>query len=148
MDDNTSRARQDDTYYEYYPLDTDAGHVLLAEDHEVVVNPQTGWFALVNWERRQFVTDCSFTAQECVVLMALLDAWPSYVPMDKLRRQADPAHEQQESEPGVPHPSPHGAHRLPGAPASPWPECHPCWRAGLASGPFPGAEQRGAGRPP
>ncbi len=106
MDGNTSGTHSENEHYEYYPLDTNAGHSLLAEDHEIVVNPQTGRFILVNWERRQFVTDCPFTAQECAVLMILSDAWPSYVPTDQLLTGLlacpDPAHEQQESGHGVP----------------------------------------------
>jgi len=100
MNSTTNRTHSENEQYEYYPLDTNAGYALLAEDHEIVVNPQTGQVTLVNWERRHFVTDCLFTVQECTVLMALLDAWSSYMPTDQLlrelRKQAGPTHEQQE----------------------------------------------------
>ncbi len=100
MNSTTNRTHSENEQYEYYPLDTNAGYALLAEDHEIVVNPQTGQVTLVNWERRHFVTDCLFTVQECAVLMALLDAWSSYMPTDQLlrelRKQAGPTHEQQE----------------------------------------------------
>jgi hypothetical protein len=80
---------------DYIPTDTGVGYTLLAEDHEIVVAPQSGQVTLVNWERRRFVTDCLFTAQECAVFLLLLEAWPTYAPieslLDALPRQADPA---------------------------------------------------------
>jgi hypothetical protein len=80
---------------DYIPTDTGVGYTLLAEDHELVVAPQSGQVTLVNWERRRFVTDCFFTAQECAVFLILLEAWPTYAPieslLDALPRQADPA---------------------------------------------------------
>lgn len=80
---------------DYIPTDTGVGYTLLAEDHEIVVAPQSGQVTLVNWERRRFVTDCLLSAQECAVFLLLLEAWPTYAPieslLDSLPRQADPA---------------------------------------------------------
>jgi hypothetical protein len=80
---------------DYIPIDTGEGYTLLAEDHEIVVAPQSGQVTLVNWERRRFVTDCLLSAQECAVFLLLLEAWPTYAPieslLDALPRQADPA---------------------------------------------------------
>jgi hypothetical protein len=85
MDESiTSIPHAEHEQYDYYPLDTSAGYVLLADDHELVVTPQTGQITLVNWERRRFVTDCFFTAQEYAILLLLLEAWPTYAPTERL----------------------------------------------------------------
>ena len=39
---------------DYIPTDTGVGYTLLAEDHELVVAPQSGQVTLVNWERRRY----------------------------------------------------------------------------------------------
>jgi hypothetical protein len=97
MNSNVSIPHPKNDQYEYYPLDTNTGYALLAEDHEIVVIPESGQVILVNWERRHLVMDCLFPTQECAVLMTLLDAWPSYVPTDELLTgvRSSPAYQQQ-----------------------------------------------------
>lgn len=82
---NTNTIRtMDDERYEYCPLDTSVGHALLPPEHELVMNKVSGKVTLVDWERRRFVSDSSFTDEELPLILTLLNDWPSYVPYEKM----------------------------------------------------------------
>jgi hypothetical protein len=59
---------------------------LLPEEHELVVNVQTGHFLVLNWEQdsRYLVCDGLFIGSELSLMLALLNAWPSMVENHKL----------------------------------------------------------------
>ncbi len=84
MDSTHSIPNHDPGRYEYYPLETSAGHALLPHDHELVVNKVSGKVTQVDWERRRFVADSSFTDEELPLIMTLLNDWPSHVPYEKM----------------------------------------------------------------
>ncbi len=128
MNSSSSITQPENEYYDYYPLDTNAGHALLAEDHEFVVNPQTG---RSSWSigsgdtssRNVLVQDRSCGAPDPV-------GWPSMCPRTicskgcgASRLGASPVGARAR---GPAQPPPNGARRLPGASASPQPGCHSC----------------------
>ncbi len=84
MDSTDSIRNLDGEQYEYYPLDTATGYALLPDEHELVVNKRSGKVTLVNWERRRFLAESSFTDQELPLVRTLLSDWPSYVPYEKI----------------------------------------------------------------
>jgi hypothetical protein len=69
-----------------FSLYLDYGNVaLLPDEHDLVLNVQTGQFALINWNVRYVVADGRFDpAGELPLAFILLDAWPSYVENIKL----------------------------------------------------------------
>ena len=76
--------------YDYFPLDVRDDIRLLADEHELVLNLATGQITLVDWEQRRFVTEATFTNEECRVLHTLLEAWPHYVPYARVLQAMHP----------------------------------------------------------
>ncbi len=72
--------------YSYFPLEMAGAPLesLLPDDSEIVVNHDSGQVVLVRWGYREFSTECSFTDQELPLILALLEAWPGYVPYEKM----------------------------------------------------------------
>ncbi len=68
-----------------FSLDIEATDIaLLADEHEIVVNVETGRFLLVNWDVRHVVADGVLSEAELPMMIALLNAWPSYIQNEKL----------------------------------------------------------------
>jgi hypothetical protein len=70
-----------------FPLYLHYGRVaLLPDEHDLVVNVQSGHFVLINWHVRYVVTDGQFTPSsgELSLMLTLLNDWPSFVPNRKL----------------------------------------------------------------
>ncbi len=59
-------------------------HMLLPDEHEIVVNMQTGHYMVVNWDGRYVAVDGRFHELELQLMLALLSAWPSYLPREKV----------------------------------------------------------------
>lgn len=76
--------------YDYFPLDVRDDIRLLPDEHELVLNHSRGQILLVNWERRRFVAEASFTREEGRVLATLLEAWPHYVPYERVLQVLHP----------------------------------------------------------
>ena len=83
-------ASRDADTYDSFPLDVRDDIRLLADDHELVLNLTTGQITLVDWERRRFVAEATFTNEECRVLHTLLEAWPHYVPYARVLQAMHP----------------------------------------------------------
>jgi len=64
-----------------FPLHLNYGKVaLLPDEHDLVVNVQSGHFTLINWSVRYVVTDGQFNPTgELPFMFSLLSAWPSFV---------------------------------------------------------------------
>ncbi len=78
------RDQDDKGHYAYYPLKTESGYDLLPTGYEMVVNKVSGRVTLLNWNRRRVVTECSFSDQELPLIIALLNAWPSFAPYEHM----------------------------------------------------------------
>ena len=57
---------------------------LLPDEHELVINSQTGHFLIVNWDTRYIVADGIFRDLELQLMLVVLRAWPSYIPTNKM----------------------------------------------------------------
>jgi len=57
---------------------------LLPDEHELIINTQTGHYIVVNWDVRYLCVDGVFSKGEQILAWVLLTAWPSYVPNEKL----------------------------------------------------------------
>ncbi len=62
----------------------ESGISLLPDEHELIVNGVTGHFMVVNWDVRHVVADGLFSEAELPMMIALLNAWPSYIQNEKL----------------------------------------------------------------
>ncbi len=62
----------------------ECGIALLPDEHEIVVNVETGYFLLVNWDVRHIVADGVFSEVELPMMLTLLHSWPSYIQNEKL----------------------------------------------------------------
>ena len=69
--------------FAYFPL-AEATVRVLPEQHSVVINQACGVIILVDWQRQHFLEQIGFTDQELILLMTLMNHWPSYVEYDKL----------------------------------------------------------------
>jgi hypothetical protein len=68
-----------------YALDIENPDInLLADEHEIVINTQTGHYTLINWDMRHVVTDGTFGPENQALMISLLEAWPTYVTIEKL----------------------------------------------------------------
>jgi hypothetical protein len=62
----------------------DVGLALLPEEHEIVINAESGHYTILNWDMRYLVADGFFSQEELRFMAVLLEQWPSYVPNDML----------------------------------------------------------------
>lgn len=76
--------------YDYFPLDVRDDIRLLPDEHELVLNRVACQCTLVDWERRHFVAEASFSEEEYRVMQTLLEAWPSYVPYERVLQVLHP----------------------------------------------------------
>lgn len=73
------------TNYRGFSLDIENPDInLLADENEIVINTQTGHYTLINWDMRHVVTDGTFGPEHQALVISLLEAWPTYIPMEKL----------------------------------------------------------------
>ena len=70
--------------YDYFPLDVREDIRLLPDEHELVLNRHTGQWTLIDWERRRFLAEASFTEEEGHVMQTLLESWPHYAPYERV----------------------------------------------------------------
>ena len=71
--------------YKHFSLEVAcAGIKILPDEHEIVLNTESGHYTILNWNMRYFVADGFFTQDELRFMLVLLDRWPSYVPNDTL----------------------------------------------------------------
>jgi hypothetical protein len=65
-----------------FPLYLNYGKVaLLPDEHDLIVNVQSGHFILINWNVRYVIGDGQFNPTgELPFVFSLLSAWPSFVP--------------------------------------------------------------------
>jgi hypothetical protein len=56
----------------------------LPDEHELVINMQTGHYVVINWDVRYACVDGVFSKEELALAWTLLTAWPSYVTNEKL----------------------------------------------------------------
>ena len=89
MPPSESSSTDEDTY-DYFPLDVRDDIRLLPDEQELVMNPTTGQFTLVDWEHWYFLAEASFTLEECRVMQILLEAWPHYVPYERVLQVLHP----------------------------------------------------------
>ncbi len=61
-----------------------AGIALLPDKHEIVLDTQTGYYAILNVDTRSLATDGTFSLDELRFMLILLEKWPSYVPSEKI----------------------------------------------------------------
>ena len=80
----------DEDLYDYFPLDVRDDIRLLPDEQELVMNPTTGQFTLVDWEQWRFIAEASFTLEECRVMQTLLEGWPQYVPYERVLQVLHP----------------------------------------------------------
>lgn len=72
-------------HYQGFTLDIENPDInLLADEHELVVNLETGHYTLINWDIRYIAADGTFGPEELTLILSLLTAWPTYVPVEKL----------------------------------------------------------------
>jgi hypothetical protein len=79
--------RETSQYYAYYSLHHDAAETvisLLPSTQELVLGLEDGQAVLVDWHTRMFLEHRQFCGRELLLAYALLNSWPSYVPLDKL----------------------------------------------------------------
>ena len=62
----------------------DADIKILPDEHEIVLNIESGHYTILNWAIRYFIADGFFSHDELRFMFVLLDRWPSYVPNDTL----------------------------------------------------------------
>ena len=70
-----------------FSLDASTGDhqlMLLPDEHELIINVQSGHFVVVNWDDRYIALDGQFHEHELPLMLAVLNAWPSYVPVKKV----------------------------------------------------------------
>jgi hypothetical protein len=82
--------REWDGLYKYYQLHIDAIS-LLPLNQELIVNLDSGHMVLIDWHRRMLLDDRHFSRKEAAITLALLNAWPSYLPLEKMLPLAMPA---------------------------------------------------------
>ena len=71
--------------YKRFSLEVaDAGIKILPDEHEIVLNIESGHYTILDWNMRYFVTDGFFNRDELRFMFVLLDRWPSYVPNDTI----------------------------------------------------------------
>lgn len=56
---------------------------LLPEHHTLVVNLVASGVTLVNWQSGCFLAHTTFNEDQLLILLTLLEQWPSYVPIEK-----------------------------------------------------------------
>ncbi|SRR5581483_1041689 len=83
MDSTRIIADPDDKRYEYYPLENDYEH-LLPDEHELVLNTDSGYLVLIDWDQRRLRAEYQITDLEFLVIKQLLDDWPIVTPYEKL----------------------------------------------------------------
>jgi hypothetical protein len=57
---------------------------LLADEHEIILNLESGHYTILNWDVRYLVADGFFSQEELRFISLLLERWPSFVPNDLL----------------------------------------------------------------
>lgn len=71
--------------FQCFALDIASASIgLLPDEHELIVNAQSGHYMLINWDVRYVAADGQFSQAELPFILVLLGAWPSYVPNRKL----------------------------------------------------------------
>jgi hypothetical protein len=70
-------------HYDYFSLRSSEVSVL-PDGCGLVIHPSDGRVTLVDWSHGIFLAECAFTTKELPLILALLDAWPSYCPYARL----------------------------------------------------------------
>lgn len=75
--------------FQEFPLYLGYGEVaLLPDEHDLVLNTRSGQYVLINWSVRYVVIDGKFSpVGELPLMLALLSAWPSFVPNEVLLQE-------------------------------------------------------------